>query len=1210
MKQLTAYLFLVLTLAMAVVLGCDADILGFGDRPGGGYDVPKTPINYIIKPPDNAPLDVGCMAALSFVDKSYANDQGMGTLYIVDGDDYQIIICLSDSDNVIMLAYAEPSAPVVEFSASSTADALIMMHPLLIEIPYSEKTILLDSARLHNNYNQLVTNIEALIVFDPYNALNPNIHTEIFEAAVGIFEDVFVDSYYNLSSKQLGASSSLSSSSTPSSISPLPNPPGGTGDVELTQDDPGSGIIEFKNWKAIHYMATTEGNEDGGDYLHEYTWVGSKGVWDIVQGLPKITEYRLPDGHYTVTAERGNFLECQQWSEAAYNAGTANIAKGILHAITVVAGLPGFIPEQYKYAVALADLLKDMWLVIDDLGEATPAEVFLEILKYAGKHFDDITYFFREELDLIIHQYFGSIFEMLGAIFKIAGYGDALAYAYDICTATDVTYEVEMIDGVLYFPDDGDAPPDTPQLIYPENGQTDVEPRPTFRWTETMSSGWAPFEQVSQSASATNATGANRLTGTAAVACQASNAQAQLNHIRQSAEGYNPLSPAESYRIQVDDNSDFSSPEIDRSGITDNQFKPSSDLGENKTYYWRVRAHNQWGDSSWSTVWHFTTGGETGTPPDAPSLIYPENGQTDVELRPTFQWTATMSSGWAPFEQVSSSTSATNATGANRLTEAATAAYQASTTQAQLHRIRQSAEGYNPLSPAESYRIQADDNSDFSSPEIDSSGITDNQYRPSSDLDAQTRYYWRVRAHNQWGDSDWSAVWSFTTRPPSDEPPEIPQLIYPDDGDTDVPVRPTFLWTATRTIGGTLYGHSSTFGRISPAEDYHIQVDNEPSFSTPRIIDAEYIPTNEYTHDSDLDYGTDYYWRVRARNDAGYSDWSGAYSFTTEESPEWHIETVDSAGIVGEYTSLALDSSGYPHISYYDQTNADLKYASWNGSTWQIETVDSAGIEGWWTSLALDSSDRPHISYYDNTNEDLKYASWNGSSWQIETVDSAGRVGWWTSLALDSSGRPHISYFDETNSDLKYASWNGSSWQKETVDSAGYVGVYTSLTLDSSGYPHISYFDGTNSDLKYARWNGSSWQIQTVDSAGDVGYYTSLALDSSGYPRISYYDQTNSDLKYARWNGSSWQIETVDSSGNVGEYTSLALDSSGRPHISYRGYGYLRYARWTGSSWQKETVDSTGNLGWWTSLTLDSSDNPHISYYDDSNFDLKYAYWE
>jgi hypothetical protein len=46
---------------------------------------------------------------------------------------------------------------------------------------------------------------------------------------------------------------------------------------------------------------------------------------------------------------------------------------------------------------------------------------------------------------------------------------------------------------------------------------------------------------------------------------------------------------------------------------------------------------------------------------------------------------------------------------------------------------------------------------------------------------------------------------------------------------------------------------------------------------------------------------------------------------------EWTIETVDSGGNVGQFTSLALDRSGNPEVVGFVKTNFSVQLR-WNGS--------------------------------------------------------------------------------------------------------------------------------------------------------------------------------------------------------------------------------------------------------------------------------------
>lgn len=81
----------------------------------------------------------------------------------------------------------------------------------------------------------------------------------------------------------------------------------------------------------------------------------------------------------------------------------------------------------------------------------------------------------------------------------------------------------------------------------------------------------------------------------------------------------------------------------------------------------------------------------------------------------------------------------------------------------------------------------------------------------------------------------------------------------------------------------------------------------------------------------------------------------------------WKTEIIvvgDDISPLGEYNSIAFDQSNKAHISYYDASNGDLKYATNVSGLWTATTLDSNETVGRGTSIALDSSDNVHICYY------------------------------------------------------------------------------------------------------------------------------------------------------------------------------------------------------------------------------------------------------
>jgi hypothetical protein len=363
---------------------------------------------------------------------------------------------------------------------------------------------------------------------------------------------------------------------------------------------------------------------------------------------------------------------------------------------------------------------------------------------------------------------------------------------------------------------------------------------------------------------------------------------------------------------------------------------------------------------------------------------------------------------------------------------------------------------------------------------------------------------------------------------------------------------------------------------------------------------------------------------------------------------QFTVTTADSAGDVGEYSSLQLNASGNPVIAYWDRSNANLKLATCTAGcftptpSWQIVTVDaSPGNVGIYPSLQLNGAGNPVVTYWDSTNLDLKMATCTAGcasatpTWQIVVVDGSGTIaGETSSLAFDGAGNPVVSYYFGPSSaaSLRMATCTANcasaapTWQIVTVDATSTnTGLNSSLRFNAAGNPVIAYRDFLNRDLRLATCTANcataapTWQLVTVDSAGDVGDNASLALSPAGNPVISYRDATNNQLKLATCTAGcatatpTWQLVNVD----AGPYwSSLQLTGAGNPVVSYAGNtapAGIKVATCTAGcagaapSWSFQTVLATGS-GNESSLALTAAGVPVLSFQEGVNRDLLFAF--
>lgn len=231
----------------------------------------------------------------------------------------------------------------------------------------------------------------------------------------------------------------------------------------------------------------------------------------------------------------------------------------------------------------------------------------------------------------------------------------------------------------------------------------------------------------------------------------------------------------------------------------------------------------------------------------------------------------------------------------------------------------------------------------------------------------------------------------------------------------------------------------------------------------------------------------------------------------------WTIETIDDGHVFEELGqhSLAYDSTGNPHIAY----GGDHLYHAYRAAgNWVTEVVDSSNRVGKNASIAIDSANHIYITYYDEVNKDLKYATnWQGW-WESFTIASNGDVGAKSRIFASWDGQgPEltISYLDSTALKvwLRYSDINSYYALTPAEVVSGTLSATNFAMAMRGAQPHFSIY--ANGGIYYGYFSISTWVQEPVCSSGCLSP-TDIAFDSTGTPYIPIIDfiEINSYLTY------------------------------------------------------------------------------------------------
>jgi photosystem II stability/assembly factor-like uncharacterized protein len=441
------------------------------------------------------------------------------------------------------------------------------------------------------------------------------------------------------------------------------------------------------------------------------------------------------------------------------------------------------------------------------------------------------------------------------------------------------------------------------------------------------------------------------------------------------------------YHFQLSVDSAFTNFVVNDSALADTLLERLLDY--NTKYYWKVRAVNSGGVSSWTDIQSFTT---IIAAPGNVVTVYPAENDTNVNINFEFKWLVSERAETYSLQVSADSlfavlvkdttladTSALSGTLAYRTKyfwrvksintggESGWSSPQSFTTipdkpgglllaepvNNSIHLPTEYRFVWHSIEQANHYQLQITDAAEFGSG-INDSAITDTS-RLISGLLNNADYFWRVRGINSNGAGEWSEVWTFKTIASI---PGAPLPVLPADNSVSQPKKITVSWNAA-----------------AQAEFYRLQVFNDAVLTSVFFEDSALADLSKEI--SGLKSGKKYYWRVNAENYAGSGNYSSVWNFTTLlEAPSL---TAEAAGVGTNKLTLTNNADAEPAFiierksesggAYSITDTAGAGSAEYFDSTAQSGTKYTYRIKGYTEDAVSEYSNEAEVTTITGVNE-------------------------------------------------------------------------------------------------------------------------------------------------------------------------------------------------------------------------------------------------